>query len=50
MAVCMVGWALTGLAMWWQLPRLRRAGLHVLVACACLEGALAVGMHAELLP
>ncbi len=48
MALAMVGWALSGLAMWWQAPRLRRAGALVLVVCAALATWLGVGMAGAL--
>ena len=43
MGLTMVAWAATGLAMWWQMKKLRRGGLVALTVCAVLTAALVMG-------
>ncbi|SIO39700.1 hypothetical protein SAMN05444166_4359 [Singulisphaera sp. GP187] len=45
MFVCMVGWGITGLLMWWQMKNVRRLGVILLVLSAIVSVAVAIGMH-----
>ncbi|WP_406698112.1 hypothetical protein V5E97_04555 [Singulisphaera sp. Ch08] len=45
MFVCMVGWGITGLLMWWQMKNVRRVGTVILVLSAIVSVAVAIGMH-----
>jgi hypothetical protein len=45
MFVCMVGWGLTGLLMWWQMKNVRRVGAILLVLSLIVSVAVAIGMH-----
>lgn len=45
MAVCMIGWGLTGLLMWWQMKNVRAIGAVVLVLSAVAAAASVIGMH-----
>ncbi len=45
MFVCMVGWGITGLLMWWQMKNVRRIGAVLLVLSAIVSVAVAIGMH-----
>jgi hypothetical protein len=48
MAIVLVFWGLSGLAMWWQLRALRRSGAIVLALSTGAAVAIAIGMHAAL--
>lgn len=45
MFVCMVGWGITGLLMWWQMKNVRRIGVVLLVLSVIVSVAVAIGMH-----
>ncbi len=45
MFVSMIGWAITGLLMWWQMKNVRRLGAIVLVLSAIVATIVALGMH-----
>lgn len=45
MFVCMVGWGVTGLLMWWQMKNVRIIGAVLLVLSVVVSTASAIGMH-----
>jgi len=48
MAVCMIGWGITGLLMWWQMKNVRVVGAVVLVLSAVVSFISALGIHATM--
>jgi hypothetical protein len=48
MYVSMVGWAVTGLLMWWQMKNLRQMGAVVLVASLIASALMFIGMYQAL--
>ena len=48
MFLSMTFWGLSGLFMWWQLKKMRRAGALTLLISTATAAALAYGMHAQL--
>lgn len=49
MFVCMVGWGLTGLLMWWQMKNVRVIGAVLLVLSVVVSLASAIGMHSTMI-
>ncbi len=47
MFLSMTFWGLSGVLMWWQLKRMRRAGAFVLCLSTTIAALLAYGMHAK---
>ena len=48
MFLSMTFWGLSGVFMWWQLKRMRRAGTFILCLSTTIAALLAYGMHAQL--
>lgn len=48
MAVAMVGWAVSGLVMWWQIKRTRRLGTWLVGASLVAAALIGAAMHAAL--
>lgn len=47
-AITLILWALSGLVMWWQLRRLRKAGAVVIAVALTLATVMITGVHREL--
>jgi hypothetical protein len=49
MFLCMVGWGVTGLLMWWQMKNVRKIGAVVIALSVVVSLASAIGMHSSMI-
>jgi hypothetical protein len=49
MFLCMVGWGVTGLLMWWQMKNVRKIGAVLIALSVVVSLASAIGMHSSMI-